>query len=311
MPGLRRTLSDLTVALGRRLFANTPVQQWPATTMILRRVLRLGYGSDDVLVQFRGMTIAAPAGDVTILPGILGGFYEKLELDVFTRVAAACSLVVDVGGNIGIFACAAATSMPNGRVISFEPVPANLAYLRRNLVANEVADRVEIVEQAVSDTRGSAPIYLADSIGTHSLASANAKSARRLDVSVTTLDDFLGAQAPELLKIDVEGLDARVLRGGRRMLEQHKPTLFVEYTPVALAAAGSDPAEMLEQIFSVYDEVYLVEEPRSSLARTSRLELAQLFGRRGNWNLIAVADRRHLSLVRGVAESAAAHGSTS
>ena len=146
------------------------------TTLILKRVFRFGYGSEDLEVQFRGLRVVAPAADVTLVPGIVGGFYEQLELDIFIAVAAKSSLVADVGGNIGVFACLAASQMVTGRVVSFEPVPSNVAYLRRNLDANQLTDRVEVVEQAVSDTIGTAPIYIADSIGTHSLASANAYS---------------------------------------------------------------------------------------------------------------------------------------
>ena len=266
--------------------------------MILNRVFRFGYGSEDLDLQFRGLRILAPANDVTLVPGIAGGFYEKLELDIFTTVAVESSSVADVGGNIGLFACLAASQKPDGRVVSFEPVPSNLTYLRQNIDTNGLADRVEVVEQAVSDKIGTAPIYIADSIGTHSLSSANAASERRVDVSVTTLDDWFGQQTIDLLKIDVEGFDGYVIRGAQRTLARDKPTLFVEFTPHALAAAGFDPAEMLTTVFELYDEVFIIDEPRHTIDRANETELLSFIGRSGNWNLVAVANSAHRALIQ-------------
>jgi FkbM family methyltransferase len=298
--GFRRGLSIRLIAIGRRLFANTPVQRWTVTTLILKRVFRFGYGGGDLDLQFRGLRFIAPAGDVTIVPGIVGGFYEQLELDIFISVAAESSMVADVGGNIGVFACLAASQMTDGKVVSFEPVASNVAYLRRNLELNGFTERVEVVEQAVSDGIGIAPIYIADSIGTHSLASANAQSERRIDVSVTTLDDWFGQRKIDLLKIDVEGFDGHVIRGAKRTLARDRPTLFVEFTPQTLAAADVDPAEMLATIFELYDEAFLIDEPRHRIARTDEAELRSFMGHSGNWNLIAVADPTHRELIRSV-----------
>jgi FkbM family methyltransferase len=295
---LRRGFSIRVIAIGRRLFANTPVQRWRVTTLILNRVFRFGYGSGDLDLQFRGLRVFAPADDVTLVPGIAGGFYEQIELDIFTIVAARSSTIADVGGNIGLFACLAAAQRTDSRVVSFEPVPSNLSYLRRNIDANGLAGKIEVVEQAVSDEIGSAPIYIADSIGTHSLASANAASDHHIDVSVTTLDEWFGEQTIDLLKIDVEGFDGHVVRGARRTLARDKPTLFVEYTPQSLAAAGFDPGEMVATIFGLYDEVFLIDEPRHTIARTNETELLSFAGRTGNWNLIAVANPAHRELIQ-------------
>ena len=70
---------------------------------------------------------------------------------------------------------------------------------------------------------------------------------------------------------------------------------------------------MLALIFELYDEVFLVDEPRHTIARANEEELRSFIGRSGNWNLIAVADSAHQALIRaavaGVAPSRA-HGSS-
>jgi FkbM family methyltransferase len=179
-------------------------------------VFRFGYGADEIELEFRGASLSVPASDVTIVPGLVGGFYEKIELDLFEAVAERSALVVDVGGNVGMYACLAAMRAPAGRVVTFEPVPQNLGYLRRNLERNAVDARVEVVAKAVSDIPGVQPIYLADSVGTHSLSSVNAASQSRIDVEVTTLDECLADRPVDALKIDVEGLDGHALSGAKR-----------------------------------------------------------------------------------------------
>jgi FkbM family methyltransferase len=311
---LRRAVAIRVIELGRRLFANTPIQRWQVTTAVLRSVLRAGYGSGDVEVAFRGLRIVVPATDVTAAPGVLGGFYERLELDVFSTLARRSSLVVDVGGNIGLFTCVAASQMVEGSVITFEPVPTNLDYLRRNLELNGLAHLVEVVDRAVSDEIGTAPIYLAEGTGTHSLASAVAASARQIEVEVTTLDHWLGDRAVDLLKIDVEGFDIHVLRGGMTLLERARPTLFVEYSAPAMIAAGFEPTDLLRRIFDTYESVFLVDEPKRIFRPVLPEEVPALSGPHAYWNLIAVANPAHLELVEaaagGFSTASAAPGSS-
>ena len=58
----------------------------------------------------------------------MGGFYEKIELDVFERLAAISNTIVDVGANIGLYCCIAAVRAPDhaAMIVAFEPVPENL-----------------------------------------------------------------------------------------------------------------------------------------------------------------------------------------
>ncbi len=298
---LRRAAAVRVIELGRRLFANTPIQRWPVTTLVLRRVLRVGYGTGDVEVAFRGLRIVAPATDVTVAPGVVGGFYERLELDVFSTVARTSEAVVDVGGNIGLFTCVAASQMKQGTVVTFEPVPTNLEYLRRNLDINGLTESVEVVARAVSDEIGTAPIYLAAGTGTHSLASSVAASARRIEVEVTTLDHWLGDRVVDLLKIDVEGFDGHVLRGAMKVLERDRPTLFVEYSAPAMSAAGFEPTELLRRIFEFYETVFLIDEPKRVFRPVHPEEVPALSGPSAYWNLIAVANPAHRELVENAA----------
>ncbi len=102
-------------------------------------------------------------GIETVFEGAVDDLYfqsieqHALGLDGLAALVAAqvppASTVVDVGANIGLSTILLARSAQ--RVIAFEPSPANVGYLRRNLASNGIAN-VEVVAAAVSDRPGPA-----------------------------------------------------------------------------------------------------------------------------------------------------------
>lgn len=148
--------------------------------------------------------------------------------------------VVDVGGNIGYFtALFAAMVGSTGRVDVFEPVPANLSYLRRNVAA---LDNVEVVECALSDDVGEADFFVEHLTGQNSSLvgdyaplqrnSVKAGVAPRVEkvvVATDTLDHrYARTDRLDFVKIDVEGGELRVLRGGLDALRRLRPILLLE-----------------------------------------------------------------------------------
>ena len=298
MPSRRERAINAVIKVARRLIANTPVQRLPIVTAIYRRVFRLGYPAAEVTTGFRDVRLTVPTGDNTIVPGLVGGFYEKIELDVFERLTRSSQRVVDVGANVGLYTCLAATWLPpDGRVTAFEPVPANLQYLHQNVGQNTLSDRVVIEEMAVGDGPGVIDIYLVEgSIGTHSASARNAlDSTRSVTVAVVSLDQYLADRSgprTDILKVDVEGYEGHVLRGARTLLRNDGPTLLVEFMAHHLTNCGFAPDDFLDLVFESYDRVYVVDEPRAVVKPCDKAELLRLGGYK-NINLIAVSQRSH------------------
>jgi FkbM family methyltransferase len=165
------------------------------------------------------------------------------------------TMVLDVGANIGFF-CRAIVRRNDAHVIAFEPDPANFAQLQRMLHGSRLTERVHAHCLALSDTTGTARLYLSDVAPTdHKLI--DTRSSSSVDVEVARLDDFLSGH-PEywrpisLIKIDVQGSELQVLRGMRRTLERHScPPVLVEYSPDDLRAAAVTP----EDFFAAFGEL--------------------------------------------------------
>jgi FkbM family methyltransferase len=212
------------------------------------------------------------------------------------------STVVDVGGNIGVFACVAAAHLPpGGRVVTFEPVPDNLAYLERNLVRNALADRVVVVPAAVGAEAGEMTLYLSRDHGLHSASAANVdRPGRPLSVPVVTLDGYLvehGLDMIDLLKIDIQGFDGYALRGARDTIARCQPTLLVEYEPASLTNCGFDPVNFVNLVCDAYPHIFVINSRGEGLRRCERTELLAMTGGRRAVNLVAVAQASHLALV--------------
>ena len=146
------------------------------------------------------------------------------------------AVVWDVGANLGLFSFAAAgLAGPKGRVFSVEPDTYLVGLLRRSSrLRNTQAAPVEVVPCAVSDalslatfniaTRARASNFLAG-FG-HSQTGGVRETQRVLTITL----DWLATQipAPDLIKIDAEGVDFLVLKGASELLRNRKPILIFE-----------------------------------------------------------------------------------
>ena len=155
---------------------------------------------------------------------ILGGSYEREQTALFREHVRPGATVLDVGAHVGYYTLLAAVlSAPGGRVAAFEPNPRNFDFLRRHLSLNG-CDGVQAVPAAVSDRQGTARFDFGTGTGTGHLAEAGS-----LEVQTLRLDDYCAEHAlhPTAVKVDVEGEELRVLRGGEQTLLRDRPVLFL------------------------------------------------------------------------------------
>jgi FkbM family methyltransferase len=189
------------------------------------------------------------------------GHFEGEEIDIAARLLAPGGTAVDVGANIGAFTAALASAVaPDGTVHAFEPVEASRRRLERTLELNGLTN-VIVDPRAVADAEGSAELFEYGP-GYESWASLADRSVEHGDVvpqatatavATTTLDIYAtqaGIERIDLLKVDVEGAEERVLRGARGLLEAGRVAAVVlelsDNTLDSFGARAFDVVELLE-----------------------------------------------------------------
>lgn len=149
------------------------------------------------------------------------------------RVLHRPGTLLDVGAHDGAFTLPLAR-LPRSRVIAFEPLPAAFARLR---AAVGGAPNVELRQEALGDHRGEAVLTLpvVDGVANEQWASIAKDytghgarvAAQRHAVPLRRLDEF-GLADLTAVKIDAEGAEYEVLRGGRETLLRCRPILSLE-----------------------------------------------------------------------------------
>jgi FkbM family methyltransferase len=177
----------------------------------------------------RGMRINLHGSAVAFATGTA----ERPLQSALARELRAGATFFDIGANVGFITLLAARLVgPTGRVVAFEPVPANAAAVRENLALNGI-DWVEVHETAVARSAGRASLIVSDVSAFSRLASINVPTGAResIEVAVNSIDEFVanGARtAPDVVKIDVEGAELEVIEGMRETLAEHHPVLLCE-----------------------------------------------------------------------------------
>jgi len=171
------------------------------------------------------------------LPADLDRQGQRLAIDggmpdsVVALVARPGDVAVDIGGNLGEWMAPLAAAVgTEGRVFTFEPVPVLADALEKTARLNGHEVTVEVLRSAVADATGEASFNVTMAAGGDG-ALSGLSTAGSATVPTITLDDFMaerGLSRLDLIKIDVEGAERRVLEGARRTLETCKPRLVFE-----------------------------------------------------------------------------------
>lgn len=143
------------------------------------------------------------------------------------RILRPGDLVLDVGANIGYMTSLFAARVgPSGVVHAFEPHPRIFPRLQRNVASLPSAGSAGVVlhDCALGDRDGAASLVEPEAFAFNegaatidrSLDSAG-KSGVVNEVKMSRLDTVFGSERIKLLKIDVEGFEAEVLSGGKRL----------------------------------------------------------------------------------------------
>ncbi|MFI5120040.1 MAG: FkbM family methyltransferase [Thermoanaerobaculia bacterium] len=276
--GVQRVFSRIVAALSR-----AGVARVPGVRQAYALLHRLVFPGGERRIDVNGMPIWVDTRDRVIATHLLGDeVWEPLETAAFLAHAREGMCVFDVGANIGYYTLLAARAVgPSGRVYAFEPEPHNFGLLTRNVAENRFTN-VRPVNAAVSNKAGVVRLHLDDAnFGAHSFeaGSVRTSSGRSVEAETVRLDDFAeeaaACDAGILVKVDVQGAEALVVEGGRRLLALPKVTAFMELWPEALARSQADAARLLADLEGLgfrFEDVEAPEAERRPLRPADILE---------------------------------------
>ncbi|WP_110208487.1 FkbM family methyltransferase [Nocardioides daejeonensis] len=247
-----RNLGHLTKRIRQtpQLFANYPhvfydlaasMTPWQGKEMSYR--LRNGY------------TIVSPNADGARFP-----IYEIFADDAYLLDTMLAGLpadvhVMDLGGQIGCFSLAVALKRPQARVHVYEASPTSASYVRRNVGANDLADRITVHAKAMAGEEGTFTFVDSGTASGHNGITAPEGLGHEVTVPSTTFDAAVKEMdgRVEVVKADVEGAEYDIILKSDPASWATVQRVVMEYHPVAghsldellefFAAVGLHPGE--------------------------------------------------------------------
>lgn len=174
---------------------------------------------------------------------------------------------VDIGANVGYFSLMAKAINPNIAVYSFEPNPNNIKKIEENIQLNHYQN-ITLSSSCVSDSAGtvsfSVPPIHESGWGRITNDHLPLDNFTHISTQAITLDQLMSENyfqhhTPDLIKIDVEGNEFKILKGGKEFLKNHSPILCVELNEPCLVDCGSSSDEIIQYLKSFGYKCYAIK----------------------------------------------------
>lgn len=206
---------------GRYLIEKISIINFNSTKSVLHNGIKLQFTVPNALNYFRVDTFA------TKEPETLQWIDGITENSVFW----------DIGANIGLYSCYAA-KLKKCRVYSFEPSVFNLELLSRNIYLNKLVGNIVVLPMPLSDTLaesnmkftttswGGALSTFGKDFGWDGKNIPDVFEFRTIGVSMDEMVNNLKIEKPDYIKMDVDGIEHFILKGGEEILKNVKSILI-------------------------------------------------------------------------------------
>lgn len=227
-------------------------QEWIGPTQV--KSIQIDANELRVITQ-EGVAMVWDPEDLRTAPNVLinHGSYEPEESSLLLESARDCAIVFDIGANVGFYSLHWSRRLAkHGAVHAFEPVPRTYSRLARNVALNGLSDVVTVNNLGLSDQTRGDRMFLPNFSGSGAASIINLhpeESSEEVDVRLTTLDKYVSDNqiiCLDLMKIDVEGAELMVLRGGMETISQHRPLIFTELLRKWSRAFGYHPNDVIQ-----------------------------------------------------------------
>jgi FkbM family methyltransferase len=234
--GLDRVLAELTpgapvTSLRARLVPSHLLYEPPSIRHVVRDGIRFELDISDYMqwCVYFGLTIEPRAA-----------LYSLMEPG---------QTALDVGSNVGeVLLNFARRVGEQGQVFGFEINPQTYRRCMRNIAMNTFPN-VKLLDIGLGDEEGEVFLAKANARNSGGDRIVSAEGGEGTPVRVSTLDQFVrqhGLRRIDLIKIDVEGFEMKVLRGAEATVMKDRPRLFVELDERNLRLQGNSGRELVE-----------------------------------------------------------------
>lgn len=198
------------------------------------------------------------------------GYYETGTTLFSKKIIREGQSALDIGANNGYYSLLFSHLVGNtGKVYSFEPQEQAFNRLLRNLDENHIKN-VFTYQLALGDSDGELDLHISGiEDGESSFVPIEISSATK-KVRVTTLDSFIGKIGADIIKIDVEGWENSVIKGGRDFLSKNRPVIILEYNLRLQIMAGFRPRDLLDLLTGIDYNIFEIKDDGTLSKKVNR-----------------------------------------
>lgn len=160
--------------------------------------------------------------------------FEQEEIDFMLKTLEKDDIFLDIGSNIGLFSLLASKKVgAKGKIICFEPAPTTYKRLLENIDLNQFQN-IEPRNIGLSDSEGELKFYFSDTgFDAWNSFAPDYRLKKSITINTFTLDkqlENIDKSKIKIVKIDVEGWEKFVIKGGKSFFQNFAPIVMVEFT---------------------------------------------------------------------------------
>lgn len=201
-------------------------------------------------MKYFGFNLYYKKGDGGINHLARGYSYEPDVIEAIIKNIRPNSTIIDVGSNIGLITLSVLHYYPTAHFHCFEPSGYSNQIFQQTILKNNLNSNIRLIKKGLYHKSGIIPFYthgIPNALGDGIKDTKRAGISKKAPIEVTTLDNYVKKskiQKIDLIKIDVEGAELFVLKGGRKSILKYRPLILFEANPVNLQAYNLIPGDI-------------------------------------------------------------------
>jgi len=243
---------DRVIRYLARIYLKLPVMPFRGILVRLLSKYKLANRNRAVTDTIDGITYYLDLNEIIDSFIYYSGCYEPTITRFIDRHVKRGMTAIDVGANVGCHTLRLAKLVgEKGRVIAFEPTSWAFLKLKRNVELNSF-NNIILEKLALSDVNRKDTVSFPSSWTLDKGGLPDYIAAEQVDL--ITLDDYVNTNKMgkiDLIKIDVDGYEYKVIRGGYNSIKRFKPAIIIELGRLTLRKYGDNLEDLVDLLVSL------------------------------------------------------------